>query len=60
MQILVTAVAERDEIGVKIASAQTSKHEVMHLQVSHCSAFLATPIIALQYLVAEFSVFGRA
>jgi len=41
---------QRDQVSFLIVSCVTAKLAMMHLQVSACTAVLATPTVPLQHL----------
>ena len=59
MQMFVAFGAQRDQVLFDVATRMASELEVVHLQVLHATADLASPAIALQYLLMQFAVAGR-
>jgi len=56
MNFLMTASAQRNEIGFGIVTEVTAWLDVVNLKVSTTSTILAAPSIALKYLAPQFSV----
>ncbi len=51
-----TAGAEGDEVGLGVVSKSAPGVDVVNLEVGRTAAVLATPAIALQYLLAKSTV----
>src|SRR5208337_1214181 len=59
MRLFVTFGAQRDQVLFLIATGLTPELEVVHLQLLHATASLASPAIALQHLPMQFAVAVR-
>jgi len=53
-----TAVAERDQIGIVIGTGVAAKSLVMDFEVGHRPAELTAPAIPAQHSLAQFAVLG--
>ena len=51
--------AQRDQILFLVATGAATQFEVMHLQVLHAPAHLASPAVALQHLPMQISIARR-
>ena len=51
--------AQRDQVLFLVATRMASELEVVHLQVLHAAAHLASPAVALQHLAMQFAVARR-
>jgi hypothetical protein len=49
MRLFVALSAQGDQVLFLVATGPATQFEVMHLQVPHVSAHLASPVVALQY-----------
>jgi len=56
MHAFVAVSAERDQVLFDIASRLAPEFEVVHPQVLHATADLASPAVALQHLPMQFAV----
>jgi hypothetical protein len=59
MHLFVTFGAQRDQVRFHVATRMTAELEVVHLQMLHASASLASPAVAIQHLVVQFAVVVR-
>ena len=59
MHLFVALSAQGDQILFLVATGPATQFEVMHLQVSHAPASLASPAVALQYLPVQFAIARR-
>ena len=51
--------AQRDQVLFLVATRLAAEFEVVHLQVLHATADLASPAVALQHLPMQFAVAVR-
>ena len=56
MHPFVALSAQRDQVLFHIATRLAAEFEVVHLQVLHATANLASPAVALQHLAVQFAV----
>ena len=56
MSLDVAVRAKCDEVLFHVTTRMTSKVAVVHLQVLHATADLASPVVALQYLLMQFAI----
>ena len=56
MHLFVAFGAQSDQILFHIATRVAAEFEVMHLQLLHASADLASPSVALQHLAMQLAV----
>ena len=59
MSLFVAFGAQRDQVLFLVAARLAPQFEVMHLQVLHAAASLASPAVALQYLSLQFGIARR-
>ena len=56
MRLFVTFGAQSDQILFLITTRSTSEFEMVHLEVLHATAHLASPTVALQHLAMQFAI----
>ena len=59
MHVFVAIGTPCDQVLFDVATRMAPELEVVHLQVVHTTAYLASPAIALQHLLMQFAVAGR-
>jgi len=59
MHAFVAFSAQRDQVLFHVATRLASELEVVHLQVLHATANLASPAVALQHPAVQVAVAGR-
>ena len=59
MHLYVAIRAERDQVLFFVATRLAAELEVVHLQMPHTTADLASPAVALHHLPMQFAVAGR-
>jgi hypothetical protein len=56
MRLFVAFRAQGDQVLFLVGTRLAAEFEVMHLQILHATAGLASPAVALQYLSMQFTV----